>query len=197
MKKDIFTISIYRSSNYNPTYNKLILEELEVCKQQKGVVKSNVGGFQTPDIKNKKVLEETSQLVVTHLSNYLSIIQDTQLKPVNIRLGNCWINENYQHSSNTIHTHAGSSFSGVFYLKTPVNSGKLEFYNENSPVNLMSPHYSSYISGSSDFHSVHMVTPKINDIIIFPSYLKHAVSQSMSDEPRISLSFNLEVMPNG
>lgn len=196
MKKDIFTISIYRSSNYNPTYNKLILEELETCKQKNGVVNSNVGGHQTPDIQNKVVLEETTKMLATHLFNYLSTLQNNQIPNVKIKLANCWINENYKYSYNTLHTHPGGSFSGVFYLKTPPNSGQLEFYNENSAVTLMSPHYNTYVQSSSDFHSVYYVTPKENDLIIFPSYLKHSVSQNMSDESRVTLGFNLVVSAN-
>ena len=39
----------------------------------------------------------------------------------------------------------------------------------------------------------HYITPQENNIIIFPSWLMHAVDPSSSDDDRISLSFNIQL----
>ena len=196
MKKNIFTTSIYRSRNYNRLYDEIILNELEKQKKiNQGVERSNVGGFQTLRIDNEQILKESSEMLTAHLSNYLLSLQN-KMKPVKVHIANCWINENYKFSYNEPHVHPLTSFSAVYYIKTTPNCGNIEFYNENSIVGFMNL-YSEYLPDSSDFHSKFTITPVQNDLIIFPSYLKHGVTQNLSDDPRVSIAFNLHVFPDG
>ena len=195
MKKNIFTTSIYRSRNYNPSYDEIILNELEKQKKiNQGSTKSNVGGFQSYDIADEKILKESSAMLTTHLANYLSYLQN-EMQVLKVRLANCWINENYKFSYNKTHVHPDTSFSAVYYIKTNANCGDIEFYNENSVVNFMN-NYNEYFPDSSDFHSQFSITPVQNDLIIFPSYLKHGVTQNLSDDPRVSIAFNLQLFKN-
>ena len=49
--------------------------------------------------------------------------------------GNYWVNINYQHSYNNVHTHPGCWYSGVFYLLVPQEtrgSGSLQFISGQS-----------------------------------------------------------------
>jgi uncharacterized protein (TIGR02466 family) len=196
MKKNIFTTSIYKSKNYNPSYNELILNELEVLKKiNKGNYLSNRGGFQSYNIENIKILNETCAMLIAHLENYLSCFEEVKNK-IEVTLINCWINENYKHSYNVPHVHPDSSFSGVFYLKTNLNCGNIDFYNENQIINF-NTEYEKLFPNSSDFHSVYSLLPTNNDLIIFPSYLKHGVSENLSDESRVSISFNLKITKHG
>tara|TARA_R110000822_G_C15067181_1_gene468163 strand:- start:39 stop:629 length:591 start_codon:yes stop_codon:yes gene_type:complete len=196
MKKNIFTTSIYRSKNYNPSYNEIVLNELDQLKKiNKGSCRSNRGGFQSYEIENIKILEETYSMVITHLENYLSCFEEVENK-IKVKLINCWINENYKHSYNIPHVHPDCTFSGVFYLKTNLNCGKIEFHNGNSIIDFNTK-YVELFPNSSDFHSIYSLLPTNNDLILFPSYLKHGVLENLSDEPRVSISFNLNVNKHG
>jgi uncharacterized protein (TIGR02466 family) len=194
MKKNIFTTSIYKSKNYNPSYNELILNELEGLKKiNKGNHVTNRGGFQSYSIENIKLLNETYTMLINHLENYL--FEDT-IGKFEIELMNFWINENYKNSYNIPHVHPGCNFAGVFYLKTNLNCGNIEFYNGNQILDF-NTEYGKLFPNSSDFYSVYSLLPRDNDLIIFPSYLRHGVCENLSDEPRVSISFNLKVTKHG
>tara|TARA_R100000234_G_C4943338_1_gene153915 strand:- start:399 stop:755 length:357 start_codon:yes stop_codon:yes gene_type:complete len=94
-----------------------------------------------------------------------------------------WFNVNGRNHYNAKHTHSTPNFpctiSGVFYISIPKpGMGNITFYND-------APSY------MKELHSKSMsIEPKENALILFPSWLEHSVSQSKSDEPRISMSFN-------
>ena len=73
--------------------------------------------------------------------------------------------------------------SGVLFLQTPTNCGRLVFKNP---------------AVSSDFSLIRakdfVIDPEVLGCIFFPSWLEHYVEPNLSDEDRISLSFNFEVM---
>ena len=97
-----------------------------------------------------------------------------------------WVNVNGYGNTNACHDHydrtppAGPvGISGVFYISIPKpGMGNITFYNDAPPY-------------MKELHSKSMsIEPKENTLILFPSWLEHSVSQSKSDEPRISMSFN-------
>ena len=115
MKQNIFTTSIYRSRNYNPSYDEIILNELEKQKKiNQGSSKSNVGGFQSFDIADEKILKESSAMLTTHLANYLSYLQN-EMQVLKVKLANCWINENYKFSYNKTCTSRHKFFSCILH----------------------------------------------------------------------------------
>ena len=93
----------------------------------------------------------------------------------NIILKSLWINILSFTNFNTLHTHGengDSHYSGVIYLKVPPNSGNIVF---NNPLSI-SQNYP--------------ITPLEGDIFFFPSFLPHYVEPNLSQEDRISISFN-------
>lgn len=74
------------------------------------------------------------------------------------------------------HHHDGNVISGILYLRTTPNSGKLVF---EDPRGSLPP-----------FGCTHRITPVEGDLILFPSWLVHLVEPTISTAPRISLSFN-------
>ena len=92
-----------------------------------------------------------------------------------------WANINSQGGSDRVHHHNANFtpseklLSGVYYLKTPLDSGDICFLNQSVP--------------HEHFH----LTPKEKDLVIFPSYLLHYVTPNLSQEDRISIAFNFEI----
>ena len=92
-----------------------------------------------------------------------------------------WANINTKGNYNGQHTHEGE-LSGVFYCQVPENSGKLILVN---------PAVRSYISviRNSNFP----INPERLALIMFPSWLEHYVQPNESNDPRISISFNIGI----
>ena len=102
---------------------------------------------------------------------------------------NLWININGYKDFNLRHTHENSIISGVFYVKAPDKSSKITFYHpafklmvREWNINMKHNHYTS---------SVWSINPQKGKLLLFPSWLEHEVSPNLSQESRISISFNI------
>jgi uncharacterized protein (TIGR02466 family) len=103
-----------------------------------------------------------------------------------------WANVNQRGDFNTMHTHPGATWSGVYY----VDSGGSESASEGTAIQLSDP-CPTRISGffpelaSSTF----LFRPEPGLMILFPSYLPHAVPPHRGDRSRISIAFNVRKEP--
>jgi uncharacterized protein (TIGR02466 family) len=101
-----------------------------------------------------------------------------------------WVNINYQYNFNKLHNHTSSVFSGVYYVNVPEHSGNLVFERgDNSYM---------WSADSLDFNEFNCynsqlwnIAPQENYIYLFPSNQMHRVDPNLSEEPRISISFNI------
>jgi uncharacterized protein (TIGR02466 family) len=97
-----------------------------------------------------------------------------------------WFNINKRGSYNQIHTHPWSTFSAVWYLTAPTDSGEIRFHRHDREVSdwLVPSKTTPY---NFDLYNV---TPEVGKVVLFPSYLQHSVTESNSDEERISVALN-------
>ena len=111
---------------------------------------------------------------------------------------NIFCNINPPGTSNIIHDHSGSHFSGVFWLKAPVNSGDLM---------IMSPFRSSFINhtnyagkavklrrGVEINHNSIRLKPCKQSGTFFNSSLPHFTDLNRSDSDRVSIAFNIDMI---
>ena len=108
--------------------------------------------------------------------------------------GNYWVNINYQHSYNNVHTHPGCWYSGVFYLQVPEEtrgSGALQFLSGHSK------HMSDFVHCSRRDTDNFVVDPKEGDVLLFPSSMLHYVEPNEVDFDRISIAFNNDFIHKG
>ena len=163
----------------------------ELKNKSEGRVVSNLSGWQSDDLDiNLPVFQELKTVINTFaqgLHEHIDLKKDT--KSV---LDNMWFNINPKGGSNRPHTHPGSVFSGVFYLKVPENSGKINFVNPNR---LTEYHFDSDRVENFNSHtcSCRWYDPQEAKIIIFPACLEHYVGGNMSSEDRISIAFNTKL----
>lgn len=141
--------------------------------------KSNVGGYQTHDnLHQLPVFKEFVEHLQCMGSNLYS---EHSGKQGNAVVTEMWGNINNKYCYNAAHIH-GQALSGVFYLQVPPNSGNLIFCNPavRSDGRLFrNPNYT--------------VAPENLACIIFPSWLEHYVEPNLSDQQRISISFNMRI----
>jgi uncharacterized protein (TIGR02466 family) len=180
----------------NKSLNKKLINFCKKIKKHPGRQVSNIGGFQSNLIDEKQPLindffEETKKHIVDYVEAY-------DLDEVCVpKLSGLWFNINGKKDFNKPHIHLGgetnASFSAAYYLKVPKNSGKINFINPD-PFFPMNPFFSKKFKFGNSFNSLeYWVNPKEMDLIIFPSSLFHYVDQNLSDEERISLSFNIKI----
>jgi uncharacterized protein (TIGR02466 family) len=95
---------------------------------------------------------------------------------------------------NSEHVH-GEVLSGVFYLKVPQGSGK--FVLSNPGLNRLWGGISLVKEKNQFTGEMMRIEPEEGSIILFPSYIPHSVETNSHDDERISISFNLMVLPEG
>ena len=104
-------------------------------------------------------------------------------------LGNMWANINPPGGYNAPHLHPNSLYSGVYYIKAPKDSGDLVFNDPSPGEQLNLPAIKKGPPPKHLWREVHLA-PVEGRIIIFPFYLWHNVEPNLSNDIRISVSFN-------
>jgi uncharacterized protein (TIGR02466 family) len=155
-----------------------------------GIIRSNYGGWQSknftkPDSYTKPLFDilNTAAEEIKNKINY----QHT------LKLQHYWYNINYQDSFNIPHFHIGphtdTIVSGVFYIETPKDCGKIVFNRKDQLFSLM--YHEQRVSKYNEYNSsVWEVTPKENLCVLFPANLEHFVKPNLNKKRRISISFN-------
>ena len=105
-------------------------------KQDKGEVRTNMNGWHSPDDMHTK--PEYKELVDLLFMAQQHIYKDELLDNEPF-LGNMWANVNYPKCYNRPHIHPNSLFSGVYWIKTPQNSGNLMLYDPRPGVQMTMP----------------------------------------------------------
>ena len=156
--------------------------------QNKGVKRSNVGGWHSDELRehyNAPPLDWVGRQIHACTSNGLARSRNITT-PIDIQLDSSWFIINRKNNWNSPHTHMPAQWSGVLYLAVNEsnagdNGGRIIFVD---PIPL-GPVYRNPINA--------IIEPKEGLMLIFPSYLTHMVEPHFSDEARISLSFNFRV----
>lgn len=169
-----------------------ILEQecYEIMKKEKGVVKSNINGWQSNDFNSiREDSPSINKLIKLVMYKALFVFEDYGIKSdYKCVFNNAWININKKGASNATHIHASTILAGVFYVKCNKDSGN--FYIEKN-------YDSSYIdltvlknNNALTFGRV-VYPPITNRLILFPGWIPHGVELNKSDEDRISIAFNI------
>jgi len=154
-----------------------------------GVQISNIDGWQSDDLVFPNPLNNIAQTACNVGQTYFENLNGK--KEYQTFLDNMWININPKGGYNMPHIHPKTFVSGVVYVKTPQNCGKIWFMHPSDAIEydwLSKPYWKEYIENTSRLYYMN-VQPKM--LYIFPSWLKHGVEPNTSDEDRISISFNI------
>jgi len=184
VKKILWEDSIIHDNFYDEDTSIRIKDILNICKANNNFAnKSNVNGFQTKNLDDKIIAKQILEWSAILIKKEYKVKSNIKL---DLELNNFWINENYKYSYNKSHTHPGANLSGVYYLDVPENSGNIFF--EDFTKQFTNLH--SCFEGE-EFQNYMSLKNNTNQLVIFPSNITHGVEASMTDKPRISLSFNL------
>ena len=167
--------------------NQLFANEIvEWSKRDPGVKKTNRNGWHsTTAMHNMPVFEPLVKELFIMMKD---IWQEEWLdrEPV---LGNMWANINGTGGYNKPHIHPNSLFIGVYYVKTPPNSGRLICNDPRPGIQTCMPNRKKGQPPKHLWREVNL-QPQENRAIMFNSWLWHSVEPNQSNEDRISVSFN-------
>jgi len=185
---EIFSVPIYTVDL------DLDLDKLrQFCKyikknDNKGRIISNYGGYQSNELPlNTEVLSELLNEVHNHTNFFASKFINESVQIV----GNMWFNVNGYKDLNMPHNHPDSHVSGVVYVDTPTNCGKLLFQHPNMET-LSYYEEGANITNKNAYNSqIWEFQPKENRMFLFPSWVIHSVNQNLNKtKERLSFAFN-------
>lgn len=112
-----------------------------------------------------------------------------------LEIDTMWINVMEKNAFHSSHTHPLSVVSGTFYVQTPMSTSQIRFEDPRFPFMMAQPlkdipsvARQRAVGYSSPYHFE--IYPKANDLVLFESFLRHEVPLNLSQEKRISISFN-------
>jgi uncharacterized protein (TIGR02466 family) len=179
-------LNLFPTPVYQSHFNNSI--EIEMLLNEITFVKNTGGNFCSKD---QNVLEhemfcDLKASILENVNNYFLQIVRPKFEVLPY-ITTSWINLGPTGSTHHEHSHSNSFCSGVFYLQADQSNDNITFYNSRyQQIKIYTEDYNLY---NSDSWSVPVNT---GDILIFPSYLNHAVTKTTSDS-RISLAFNVFV----
>ena len=159
---------------------------LQWSQQDKGVSKTNAGGWHSTTDMNQK---EEYNVLTKELFAMQDKIFKKELLTQKPGLGNMWANINYPGNFNRPHLHPNALFSGVYWIKAPEKSGDLMLYEPRQGAQCTMPNRKEGKLPPELWREVHY-TPRAGTIVMFPAWLWHEVRTNQSNDIRISVSFN-------
>jgi uncharacterized protein (TIGR02466 family) len=140
---------------------------------------------------NNRLLEScphTSSIIYNSILEYLEIFNFQHDNEILIK--DSWVNITERGQFQHYHVHTGNDISGVFYYQSSglQEEGNIVFKTP-SPVCAQSKLL--YFEPNQVFYP-----PKQGRLILFPSFLEHAVMPNKTDNKRISVSFNADINGN-
>jgi uncharacterized protein (TIGR02466 family) len=174
---------------------------LERAENDPGTQHSNLGGWQsTWDMQDwggpplRKIL-----MAARGLADSMTVTREG--KPTKVRWKiNCWANINRSGEANEFHTHPGAFWSGTYYVddggigENPSLGGAFEVQDPRGVAPAMyAPMLTFAGPGGASLGASYTLQPHSGMIVLFPSWLQHAVRPYRGQKMRISIAFNLSL----
>ncbi len=158
---------------------------------KKGVIKSNVKGWHSQDFNMQdKEPQQFIKLISSRIQQVL-IDMDWDSKSQSTKITSMWAIINRGGAANVRHHHGNSAISAAYYVRAPKNCGNIVFYDPR-PAPVFS--HPRAIKPNKLNAMVNAVTPIEGSLVLFPSYLDHSVDQNLSNEERVVISFNINLV---
>jgi uncharacterized protein (TIGR02466 family) len=194
-RKDWFPTPIWHFNldNYQQL-NQTLLQEIKVEQQNdsKGQKRSNVLGWHSAnDLHHRESFAEFTQIIGANVWEVATCLH-WDLAKISLAIESCWAIVNGKLAANSVHNHPNSLLSGVYYLQAPENSGVISFSDPRPAAHVLVPPMTEFSPWTLPKISY---KPQVGTMLLFPSWLLHSVEMNLSSELRISLSFNIAMLP--
>lgn len=154
------------------------IHNLDSAKQILGTQLSN-----DKFILERPELSRIKNILLNEIEEYFNNIMGYEFE---IYITNSWCNIAGHNDGQTLHNHANSIVSGVFYLNVDSSQPSITFVNPTPPflLNMRSEKYNMFNSLEFD------IPLEDNTVILFPSQCFHYVKSNPTTNNRISVAFN-------
>lgn len=179
------------------------LEKVILAREQQhpSTVHSNLGGWQS--IWDMEAWGGTSTAAILKAGKSLAtqLTADRQGRPIAVNWkANCWANVNRSGHGNEFHCHPGAYWSGSYYINDggvaadPGLGGEFEIQDPRGPAPVMyAPLLTFAVPGGLTLGSSELLSPQAGMMVLFPSWLMHAVRPYRGTQNRISMAFNFSL----
>ena len=146
----------------------------------------------------KRVLEEFPRIKKLILDKFNFAAEEIlRYKKRQYSITSSWLTSTGKGQFSQTHNHRNSFYSGVYYYdEYPEGSGGISFSNPNIELG-------DFFFANQDLEESTMVNsmawnffPRKNELILFPSYLRHSILKHEADNVRHSLAFNIVPLGN-
>jgi uncharacterized protein (TIGR02466 family) len=174
---------------------------LERERQDEGVHHSNLGGWQSNWDLEQWGGEPVRRLLDAARDLATRLTSDRAGRPVRVAWKtNAWANINRRGHGNEFHTHPGCYWSGTYYVddggigEDPSLGGEFEVQDPRGVAPAMyAPLLGFAVPGGQSAGASELISPRSGQIVLFPSWLAHAVRPYRGERERISIAFNLSL----
>ena len=184
----------YQVDNFKKINEELTKYIYELNKKDNiGVNKSNINGWHSRSFDfNEK--ENVPNKFYSHINSYIEDVFSKlgwEYDKTKIKCTSMWAIINKKGNFNIEHTHPNNYLSAAYYVKAPDNCGNFKATNPN----ILSRHIRAKTKQANELNS-NSASIKINegDLLIFPAYLPHSVEENKSNEDRVIVSFNIDIL---
>lgn len=133
-------------------------------------------------------LEEFRGLVscVNHAAK--SILEFLRIGYDACQITGCWANVLAKGAAHRAHSHPNNFLSGAYYVRTHPGADTINFHDPRNQTGIIRPPVVELTAENTD-----QVVVKVRNgtLLVFPAYLQHSVDTNMSEEERVSISFNI------
>lgn len=130
------------------------------------------------------------QLVRTlkpHAETFAAHLQ-MDLRGKRLKLDNIWVNVLEPGGSHTGHIHPHCVLSGTYYVKVPDGASSLKFEDPRLAMMMAAP--APQEGADEDHRRFVYVAPKVGEVLLWESWLRHEVTLNRAATARVSISFN-------
>ena len=113
---------------------------------------------------------------------------DFDLDGKTITLDSLWINILPYGGIHTAHIHPHSIISGTTYVAMPEGTSAIKFEDPRLAMMMAAPTRKK--TACAELRSFFYAKPKVGDVLLWESWLRHEVPMNMAEDDRISVSFN-------
>jgi uncharacterized protein (TIGR02466 family) len=181
---ELFPVPLYRNNVFVDEDTRRFVMN---CKYER----NDNGLFTDAKLLDLPELSDLKQLILKEVEyyvyDYLKVVKD-----VEVYITSSWAVKHQRGDWAQPHHHSNSIFSGVLYVNVDEKSGNIKFVRDSRAYNVWPISVCPDVEEENRISSVDwVVTPKINDILIFPSHLTHEVSRNLSGIERCVIAFNI------
>jgi len=132
--------------------------------------------------------DEFQELIACVNNASKSILRFLRMGQEALEMTGCWATVLSKGALHKAHSHPNNFLSGVYYVRVQPGADTINFHDPRRQTYVIRPPVVELTAENTDQVVVRVTN---GTLLLFPSYLEHSVDGNMSEEERISISFNI------